>query len=212
MNTPKDVKCMQCKKEIRSTIHECKFCIKAFHPSCVKIHKVINSKDQMVLCKGQIKVITISADNKEEEVSKKSKRENEWESEKEVTTALKPDNEIKKLIQRVMREEFEQLKQQLVEVMEQQFERIIKETIKEQMKKLTQELIDETRYLKIKMDEIIEEKIGTNMNKNKGKQSERNNTLGNYRIKDSYAQMARKNTRNEIIVQPIKEQDNKIMK
>lgn len=194
MNTPKDVKCMQCKKEIRSTIHECKFCIKIFHPSCTKIHKVINSKDQMVLCKRQIEVITISADNKEEEVSKKTKRENEWESEKDVATALKLDNEIKKLTQKVMREEFEQ--QQLVEVMEQQFERIIKETIKEQMKKLTQELIDETRYLKIKMDEIIEKKIGINMSKNKGKQSERNNTLGNDRIKDSYAQIARKNTRN----------------
>lgn len=202
---------MQCKKEIRSTIHECKFCIKSFHPSCAKIHKVINSKDQMVPCKGQIEVITISADNKEEELTKKRMKENEWEREKDVATALSPDNEIKKLIQKVMREEFEQLKQQLiVEIMEQQFERTIKEIIKEQMKKLTQELTDEIKYLRVKMDEIIKEKIDDNMNKNNEKQGDKNNTLRNDRIKDSYAQITRKSTKNEIIVQPIKEQDNEI--
>src|SRR5436190_20578539 len=112
MSTLKEVKCMQCRKEIRAVIHECKYCIKIFHPSCAKIHKVINTKDQMVPCKGQIEIITIANDNKEEEQTKRSTKEKEGERGKDAAMELSYDNEIKKLIEGVMREEFEKLKQQ----------------------------------------------------------------------------------------------------
>lgn len=73
----KGVKCMQCRKDIKAVIHECKYCLKSFHPSCAKIHKVINSKDQMVPCKGQIEIIIISNEDKEEETIKKHRRASE---------------------------------------------------------------------------------------------------------------------------------------
>lgn len=122
-------------------------------------------------------------------------------------TAINSDNEIKKLIGKVMREEFEQLKQLIVENMEQQFERIRKEVIREQIKEITQEITEEIKYLKIKMDEIIKEKINNNKNKTNEKQDEGSNSSRNDRMKESYALAVRKNTKNEIIIQPIMEQD-----
>ena len=210
MSTLKEVKCMQCRKEIRAVIHECKFCIKTFHPSCAKIHKVINTKDQMVPCKDQIEIITIANDNKEEEQTKRSTKEKEGERGKDAAMELSYDNEIKKLIEGVMREKFEKLKQQLiVEIIEQQFERTVKEIIKEQMVKVKQERTEEIKDLKVKMDEIIKEKRSNNMNKINEKQDEKKKSLRNDRVKETYAQTARRNTKNEIIVQPTKEQDSK---
>ncbi|CAL1672858.1 unnamed protein product [Lasius platythorax] len=221
MNTPKEIKCMQCRKEIKSITHECKLCIKSFHPSCAKLHKVINAKDQLVPCKGQIEVITISTDNKEEDQTKKCRRGDEAESARvikhdkhedllnnrtEIMNKFSSVSEITKSMEKVMREEFKQLKQQLiVEVIDHQIKAVIKEIITEEVNKATQKLTDEIKYLKVKIEEMVKEKT-SNDTKSNEKQTERGSISRSDKIKDSYAQTVRKSKKNEIIVQPVREQ------
>lgn len=91
-------------------------------------------------------------------------------------------------------------------VMEQQLERTIKEIIKKQIKEVTQEIIDEFKCLTVKMDELIKEKI-SNMTKISEKEGEENNNISSKKIKETYALAVRKSKKNEIVVQPITEQD-----
>lgn len=91
MNTPKEIKCRLCRKEIKSVIYECKLCIKSFHPSCAKLHNVINAKNQLVTCRGQIEIVAISADNKDEDQIQKHWRDDEEETGEDVTEVLKGD-------------------------------------------------------------------------------------------------------------------------
>ena len=59
----KSTTCRQCKKEIKTEEWKCIPCVKLFHPSCIKIHKVYNQSNELLPCKGKIEVIVIKASN-----------------------------------------------------------------------------------------------------------------------------------------------------
>ena len=47
--------CRQRRKVIKTEIIECEKCVKFFHPSCHKLHKVANSVNELVPCKGRVR-------------------------------------------------------------------------------------------------------------------------------------------------------------
>lgn len=55
-----NVVCRQCKKEIKTEAWKCVPCVKLFHPSCQKIHKVYNSQSELIPCKGKIEIIQVN--------------------------------------------------------------------------------------------------------------------------------------------------------
>lgn len=226
MSTPKEIKCAQCRKVIKSVIHECRTCIKTFHPSCAKLHKVFNEKNQLIICRGQIEIIAIPTSSTEEEQIRKCKRGgDEMEEEGDVETLTNDklgdiqnnimevknktssDNEIKKSVEKVMREEFKQLKQQLlVENIGQEFREAVKEIITEQVNKLTKKLTDEIMYLRTKLEELVKDK-SSHVIKGKERQNDESGVSRSDKIKEAYAQVVRKSKKNEIIVQPVREQE-----
>lgn len=116
-------------------------------------------------------------------------------------------SEIKKSMEKIMREEFKQLKQQLIaEIMNYQFKVVIEEIITEQVNKLTQELSDEIKCLKVKIEEMVKDET-SNVRKGNEKQSDKSSISRSDKIKESYAQAVQKSKKNEIIVQPVREQE-----
>lgn len=55
--------CRQCRKEIKTDAYKCMTCIKNFHPSCHKLHKVYNSANELVPCGGKVEAITVKSRN-----------------------------------------------------------------------------------------------------------------------------------------------------
>lgn len=50
MNTK--VICSRCKSEIKRIVETCQICLKDFHPSCTKEHKILNRDGKSVICEG----------------------------------------------------------------------------------------------------------------------------------------------------------------
>lgn len=218
---------MQCRKVVKSVIHEYKTCIKTFHPSCAKLHKVFNEKNQLIICRGQAEIIAIPTSSNEEEQMRKCRHSGDEVEETDDMETLannklgdmqnnimegrdrtSSDNEIKKSIEKVMREEFKQLKQQLlVENIGQELREAVKEIITEQVNKLTQKLTD-IKYLKTKIEELTKDKSSHVMKSNEGLNDE-SSTSRSDRIKEAYAQVVRKSKKNEIIIQLVREQENR---
>lgn len=48
------VLCRQCRKEIKTEVIKCVPCVKLFHPSCHKQHKVYNTENELVPCNGKM--------------------------------------------------------------------------------------------------------------------------------------------------------------
>jgi len=57
--------CRQCRKEIKTEIHKYIPCEKVFHPNCVKLHKVCNTRKKLISCKVKVEVY-VSANVKRE--------------------------------------------------------------------------------------------------------------------------------------------------
>src|SRR5436190_1106120 len=51
------IACRQCKKDIKTETWRCVPCDKLFHPSCIKMHKVYNSSNELIPCKGKMEKI-----------------------------------------------------------------------------------------------------------------------------------------------------------
>lgn len=56
--TREPTECRQCKKFVKNEVHRCKVCDKNFHPGCVRLHKIYNENNELVLCKGRVEVYT----------------------------------------------------------------------------------------------------------------------------------------------------------
>jgi len=53
--------CRQCKKDIKTEVIVCIPCDKGFHPSCYKLHKIYNSSNELVPCKGKSETYTLKS-------------------------------------------------------------------------------------------------------------------------------------------------------
>jgi len=53
----KQYDCYKCKKDIVTVVHYCDVCKRAYHPGCTRPHKIKNSRDELVLCKGEFAII-----------------------------------------------------------------------------------------------------------------------------------------------------------
>lgn len=51
--------CKQCRKEIKTEIVKYMPCTKIFHPSCHRLHKVLNSANELVPCLGKFEVCNL---------------------------------------------------------------------------------------------------------------------------------------------------------
>lgn len=54
-------KCSKCRKDISKEVVECKRCLKYYHPGCAKIHKSYNINNELIVCPGEIVLITTNA-------------------------------------------------------------------------------------------------------------------------------------------------------
>lgn len=52
--------CQRCKGEIKRIVETCQTCLKDFHPSCTKEHKIFNTAGEKVLCKGNCELFNRS--------------------------------------------------------------------------------------------------------------------------------------------------------
>jgi len=53
----KQYDCYKCKKDIVTVVHYCGVCKRAYHPGCTRPHKIKNSRDELVLYKGEFAII-----------------------------------------------------------------------------------------------------------------------------------------------------------
>ncbi|KMQ84369.1 hypothetical protein RF55_17881 [Lasius niger] len=51
--------CKQCEKEIKTETWRCVPCDRLFHPSCHKLHKVYNSGNELIPCKGKTEIVAV---------------------------------------------------------------------------------------------------------------------------------------------------------
>jgi len=64
----KQYDCFKCKKDIVTVVHYCSVCKRAYHPGCTRPHKIKNSRDELVLCRGEFAIIFLKQSEMEMDV------------------------------------------------------------------------------------------------------------------------------------------------
>lgn len=87
----KKYNCKRCKSEIKRIVETCQTCLKDFHPACTKDHRILNSKGESVICKGNCELFnrTIIGEKR----YRRSRKWNEGYEEQELTIDNNPENE-----------------------------------------------------------------------------------------------------------------------
>src|SRR5436190_24334187 len=55
--------CKHCRKESKTEAYRCIPCDKLYHPSCLKLHKVYNTLNELIPCKGKSEILIIKSRN-----------------------------------------------------------------------------------------------------------------------------------------------------
>lgn len=142
--------CRQCRKEVKNEIHRCIPCEKYFHPGCVKLHKVYNSKNEYVPCTGKFEIIRLKADSQGSVQSGNMERKGGDADIVDISTesACGGVQEILKILN-MQRQEIEKLKK-IIEEKSIREEKLIRETIQIQVR-------EEMTRERSKMEGIINE-------------------------------------------------------
>lgn len=116
------VNCRQCRKEIKTEAYRCMACMKDFHPSCHRQHRVYNSANELVPCTGKVEIFAVKGRNINE-----SRRLSVTDEEQASGSSMdsKIDGIYKLLIE--MREEVisrECIKQMITEVISEEMDKI----------------------------------------------------------------------------------------
>lgn len=149
------VKCRQCRKEIKTDVCVCVSCDKAFHPSCHKQHKVYNTANELVPCKGNAEVFSVKGGSSESvdtagdgsgergviadegghttESSLNSKIDKLYELIKEIKDEIIGKNLIKRIITEALDEEMDRVRQEVQHWRTCELRSMISEVVKEEI-------------------------------------------------------------------------------
>jgi len=143
------VVCRQCKKEIKTQAWKCVPCVKLFHPSCEKIHKVYNSLSELILCKGKIEIVQVNvAKDSSKELQSSFERGQASGSTmdkkidtlyllvKEIKNEIVGKNLITNAIKEVIDEEMDRIRQEMQTWKEIELELFISKVIRKEVQKM----------------------------------------------------------------------------
>jgi len=150
--------CRQCRKDIKTEVHKCVPCDKLFHPSCVKLHKIYNTANELVPCKGKTEIyVTKSSVNENISVAGGSSRERKVSSTednrtsgrtmedkieaiykmiKEIKNEMIGKDMIKRAITEAVEEEMDRVRVEIQTWKEAELESMVSGIIKREVKKL----------------------------------------------------------------------------
>lgn len=151
------VTCQRCKKEIKTEAQKYVQCEKMFHPSCVKIHKVYNSTNELIPCKGKIEVFAVKASESESGKTSGNSRERKisnieggraagsnidsrieviYKMVKEMKNEMLGKDLIKKVITEVIDEEMDRVRVEIQNWKEAELESVVRSVIKSEIGKI----------------------------------------------------------------------------
>lgn len=126
--------CGQCKKDIKTEVCKCVPCDKIFHPGCVKIHKVYNTANELVPCKGKTEVYVIKSNASENSVAGENSSERKTINPEGVRVARNTmDNKIEMMYDMIKCIKNEMVGKDLIK-------KVIKEIIDEEMDRARREI------------------------------------------------------------------------
>lgn len=147
----RSVPCRQCKKDIKTEVHRCMQCDKQFHPSCIRLHKVYNQNNELILCKGKAEVLVVAggSGNRDRRLSScdeapitdnimESKIEAMYKMIIEIKDEMVGKAILKRVVQEAVREEVDRVREEIQTWRENELGQMIKSTIKKEMKILAQ--------------------------------------------------------------------------
>ena len=135
IKTQTPVICKQCRKEVKTEALKCIPCEKIFHPGCIKLHKVYNSSNELIPCKGKIEDIKGISSMDRNSVQKSNLKERKMSSDssggvqegpldskieliyklvKELNDNILGKNLIKEIIREVIKDELDIMKQEML--------------------------------------------------------------------------------------------------
>lgn len=172
MNTIKGpVTCRQCRKDIKTEACRCVRCDKVFHPSCMKLHRVYNTDNELVPCDGKMEKYLVKSGGEEPKQGERSastssttvlmedKIDTVYRMVKEIKNEIVGKKVLKEVITEAIDEEMERVRQEIQHWRCEELGAMIGEAVRMEINKimLNMPILSEGKAVKKSYSEAVKE-------------------------------------------------------